>query len=87
MSQLIRYYRDCALYSDFLNRAQLLTYNLLEVSYVASWLQSSPNKIPEIHEELVDPCEISISKMAMEDLFHFAVFLSSITDKAITERT
>ena len=71
MSQLIRYYRDCALYSDFLNRAQQLTYKLLELCYVASWLQSSPKKIPEIHEELVDRCEISISKMTM-DLFHFA---------------
>ncbi len=39
--QLIRYSSACAQYSDFLDRAQLLTQKLLKQGYVAPSLKSS----------------------------------------------
>jgi hypothetical protein len=41
ISQRIRYSRACAQYSDFLDRVQLLTQNLLKPGYVAPRLKSS----------------------------------------------
>ena len=41
ISQRIRYSRACAQYSDFMDRVQLLTQNLLKPGYVAPRLKSS----------------------------------------------
>jgi hypothetical protein len=41
ISQRIRYSRACAQYSDFLDRVQLLTQNLLKPGYIAPRLKSS----------------------------------------------
>ena len=66
ISQLIRYSRACAEYSDFLDRAQLLTQNLLKQGHVAPRLKSSLQKCYGRHHNLVDRYEISISQMTMD---------------------
>ena len=48
ISQLIRLYRACVHYSDFLNRAQLLMLKLLKQGYVAPKLKSSLQKIKNV---------------------------------------
>jgi len=53
ISQLVRYSIDCAQYSDFLDRSQLLMQKLLKQVY-------------DRHHNLVDRNEISISQMAMD---------------------
>ena len=65
---LIRCSRGCAQYSEFLDRAQLLTQKLLKQSYLAPRLKSSPHKFCSRHHDLVDRYERSISQMAV-DLF------------------
>jgi len=45
ISQLIRYFRDCAKYSNFLDRARLLTQMLLKQGFVAPSLKSSMAKL------------------------------------------
>ena len=70
VSQLIRYSTACAEYSDFLDRAQLLTQNLLKQDHVAPRLKSSLRKLYGRHHNLVDRYEIFISQMTM-DLFLF----------------
>ena len=62
ISQLIRYSRVCAHYSDILDRVQLLTQKLIKQGYVAPRLKSSLQK--------PDRYEISISQMT-RDLFTF----------------
>ena len=42
ISQLIRYFRVCAQYSNFLDRTQLLTQKLLKQGYTVPRLKSSP---------------------------------------------
>ena len=46
----IRYFRDCAQYSVFLDRAQLLTQKLLTQCYVALRLKSSLQEIYGRHQ-------------------------------------
>ena len=41
ISQLVRYSRACAQYSDFIDRVQLLTQKLLKQGYIAHRLKSS----------------------------------------------
>ena len=65
ISQLVRYYRVFAKYSDFLNIAQLLTEELLKQDYVTLRLKSSLEKFYDRHHDLVDRYEISISQMTM----------------------
>ena len=62
----IRYSRVCAQYSDFLDRAQLLTQKLLKQGYVAPRLKSLLQKLYGHHHNLVDRYEISISQMTMD---------------------
>jgi hypothetical protein len=54
ISQLIRYSRACALYSDFLDRPHLLTQKLLKQGYVALSLNSSLQIIIQRHLNLLD---------------------------------
>ena len=54
ISQLIRYSRVCTKYSDFLDRAQLLTQKLLKQGYVAPRLMSSLQIFNERHHNRVD---------------------------------
>jgi hypothetical protein len=65
ISQLIRYSRACSQYSDFQDRAQLLTQKLLIQGYVAARLKSSLQRIYSRHHNFVDRYEISISQMTM----------------------
>ena len=64
ISQLIRYSRACAQYSDFLDWAELLT--LLKQGYIAPRLKSSLQKFYGGHHNLVDRYEISIPQMTMD---------------------
>ena len=66
ISQLIRYSRACSQYSDFQDRAQLLTQKLLIQGYVAARLKSSLQRIYSRHHNFVDRYEISISQMTMD---------------------
>ena len=70
ISHLIRYSRACAQYSNFLDRTQLLTQNLLKQGYVPPKLPSSLQKIYGRHHDLVDRYELSISRI---------IFLSSVS--------
>ena len=65
ISQLIGYSRACAQYSDFLDRAQLLTQTLLKQGYVAPRLKLPLQQLYGRHHNLVDHYEISISQMTM----------------------
>ena len=76
ISQLIRYSRACAQYSDFLDWAELLT--LLKQGYVAPRLKSSLQKFYGGHHNLVESYEISIPQMTMDLLLFTRCFLSSI---------
>ena len=71
ISQHIRYSRACVQYSDFLDRAQLLTQKLLKQGYVAPKLKSSQQKLYGRHHDLVDRYERFISQITM-DLLLFA---------------
>ena len=65
ISQLVSYSRACAQYSDFLDRAQLLTQKLLKQGYVVPRLKSSLQKFYYRHRNLVDRYEIFISQMGL----------------------
>ena len=65
ISQLIRYSRACAQYSDFLGRFKLPAQKLLKQGYVAPRLKSSIQQLYGRHHNLVDRYEISISQMTM----------------------
>ena len=84
ISQLIRYSRACAKYSDFLHRAQLLTQKLLKQGYVAPRLTSSLLTFYDRHYNLVDRYEIFLSQMTMALILFTQNFLSSITAKTFT---
>ena len=60
ISQLIWYSRDCIQYSDFQDRAQLMTQNLLKQGYVDPRLKSLLHNFSGFHQELVDHYNISI---------------------------
>jgi hypothetical protein len=66
ISQLILYSRACAQYSDFLDRAQLLTWQLLKQGYVALRLKLLLQKLYVRHHDLVNHYEISIPQMTMD---------------------
>ena len=66
ISQLVCYSRACAQYSNFLDRAQLLTQKLLKQGYVVPRLKSSLQKLYRRYHNLVVGYEISISQMTME---------------------
>ena len=80
MSQLIRYSRSCAQYSDFLDRTLLLTQKLLKEGYVASTLKSLQQDFYGRYHDLVDRYEISIFQMATDPLL-CRFCLSSFADK------
>jgi hypothetical protein len=84
ISQCIRYSRACVQYRDFLDRAQLLTQNLLKQGYAAPRLKSSLQQFYGRHRNLVDRYEISTSQMTMDLLPFTRCFLSSITAKTFT---
>ena len=69
ISQLIRYSRACAYYSEFLKRARLLSQKLLSQGYVPHRLMSSLQKFYGRHHELVDRYEVCVSRMK-EDIFN-----------------
>ena len=79
ISQIIRYSRPCAQYSDFLDRAQLLTQKLLKQGYVAPRLKSSLLKFYGCHHNLVDRYEISSSQMTMDRLLFTQMFFSPLS--------
>ena len=68
ISQLIRYSRACTHYSDFLERARLLSHKLLSQGYVQPRLKTSLQKFYGRHHELVDRYEVSVS-LLIEDMF------------------
>ena len=72
ISQLIRYSRACAQYSDFLDDiVQLLTQRLLKQGYVPPKLKSSLHIFYGRHHNLVDRYEISISQMTLDGFFPY----------------
>ena len=76
ISQLIRYSRACAQYSDCLNRAHLLTQKLPKQGYVAPRLKSSLQKLYGRHHDLVDRYEISIPQMTITFYVDYFLLLS-----------
>jgi hypothetical protein len=66
ISQLIRYSRVCAKYSDLLDGDRLLTQKLLKQGYVAHRLKSSPQIFYVRHCNRFDRYEIS--QMTMDHL-------------------
>jgi hypothetical protein len=71
ISQLIRYFRACGSYQDFLDRGLLLTRKLLNQGFLLVKLKSSLQKFYGRHHELADRCGISVSQMTM-DMFHLS---------------
>ena len=65
ISQLIRYPRTCAQYSDVLDWAKQLTQKLSKQGYVAPKLKSSLQEFYGRHHDLVVRYEIPISQMTM----------------------
>ena len=87
ISQLIRYSRVCTKYSDFLDRAQLLTQKLLKQGYVAPRLMSS---LQIFYSTIVITIELTAKTypyLKLQWVFYFLrrCFLSSITAKTFTE--
>jgi len=70
-------YQDLSVYSDFLDRAQLLTQKLVKQGYVDPKLRSSLQKLYCRHHELVDRYKISIHEMVMMDFFPFYLYFCS----------
>ena len=66
ISQLIRECRACTMYSDFLNRAKLLSQKLLGQGYVQPLLISSLKKFYGRHHDLTDRYDVSISQMRLD---------------------
>jgi len=66
ISQLIRYYRACDSYQDFLDRWLLLTRKLLNQGFLLVRLKSSLRKLHGRHHDLVDRYRISVSQMTTE---------------------
>ena len=63
ISQLIRYFRVCGSYQDFLDRGLLLTRKLLIQGFLLVKLKSSLRKFYGCHHDLVDRYGISVSQM------------------------
>ena len=60
--------QELVIYSDFIDRARLLTKKLLNQGYVVPKLQSSLLKFYGRHRDLVDRYDKTVSQMK-EDLF------------------
>ena len=71
ISQLIRYFRACGSYQDFLDRGLLLTMKLLNQGFLLVKLKSSLRKFYGRHHDLVDRYGISVSQMTT-DMFHLS---------------
>ena len=71
ISQLIRYFRACGSYQDFLNRGLLLTRKLLNQGFLLAKLKSSLRKFYCRHHDLVNCYGISVSQMTT-DMFHLS---------------
>ncbi len=73
ISQLIRYFKACGSYQDFLNRGLLLTRKLLNQEFLLVKLKSSLRKVYSRHHGLVDRYRISVSQMTTDhDMFHLS---------------
>jgi hypothetical protein len=68
---LIRYFRVCGSYQDFLDRGLLLTRKLLNQGFLLVKLKSSLRKFYGHHHDLVDRYGISVSQMT-KDMFHLS---------------
>ena len=71
ISPLIRYFKACGSYQDFLNRGLLLTRKLLNQEFLLVKLKSSLRKFYSRHHDLVDRYRISVSQMTT-DMFHLS---------------
>ena len=72
ISQLMRYFRACGSYQDFLDNGLLLTRNLLNQEFLLAKLKSSLRKFYSRHHDLVDSYGIFVSQMTT-DMFHLKV--------------
>ena len=63
ISQLIRYARDCSSYECFILRARRLSSKLLKQGYLAERLTSSFRKFYGRYGDLIQQCEVSLSRM------------------------
>ena len=71
ISQLIRYFRACGSYQDFLARGLLLTRKLLNQVFLLVKLKSLLGKFYGRHHDLVDCYEISVAN-EYKDMFHLS---------------
>ena len=71
LSQLIRYYRACGFFHDFLDRGLLLARKLLNQWFIRVKLKSSLRKFYGRHHDLVNRYGISVSQMTT-DMFHLS---------------
>ena len=71
ISQLIRYFRVCGSYQDFLDRGLLLTRKLLNQGFLLVKLKSSHRKFYGRHHDLVDRYGIPVSQLTT-DMFHLS---------------
>jgi hypothetical protein len=77
ISQLIRYYRACDSYQDFLDIRLLLTRKLLNQGFLLVKLKSSLRKFDGRHPDLVDRYGIYVSQMTT-DMFHLSYTLPGL---------
>lgn len=68
ISQLILYSRACSHCTDFIYRSVLLTQKLIQQSYEEDRLKMTLRKFYGHHHELVDPYDVSLSKLT-KDIF------------------
>ena len=67
-NQLLRYSRACSHYTEFIYRSVLLTQKLLQQSYEEDRLKLTFRKFYGHHHQLVDPYDVSLTKLA-KDIF------------------
>ena len=71
ISQLVRYFRACGSYQDFLDRGLLLTGKLLNQGFLLVILKSSLRKFYGRHHDLVDRFGMYVSQITT-DMFHLS---------------
>ena len=71
ISQMIRYFRACGCYQDFLDIGLLLPMKLLNQGFLLVMLKSSLRRCYGCHHDLVDRYGISVSQMTT-DMFHLS---------------
>ena len=78
--QLIRYFRACISYHDFLDRGLMLTRKLLNQEFQMMKLKSSLRKFYGRHHDLVDHYEITVTQIySLRRSYNLLPFLTGVT--------